>query len=144
MLEHCQGTVVVQDPFHLDFCVTKAYMSTAWRHCCSNASKIASKWIENGKGGLISKGIFNLVPSSRKSNYSRLFHNLEGFQLLDLIITELKSHMIYYDPMPLIGWNNSIQTGDKYNFHQWETLHFWQIMWHLSSVIIKSSDWKPP
>ena len=26
-----------------------------------------------------------------------------GFQLLDLIITELKSHTICYNPMPLIG-----------------------------------------
>ena len=57
---------------------------------------------------------------------------LGGFQLQDLIITELKSHITYYNPMPLIGWNNSIQTGeqilyrnffDKYNFHQWETLN---------------------
>ena len=26
-----------------------------------------------------------------------------GFQLLDLIMTELKSHMTCYNPMPLIG-----------------------------------------
>ena len=36
-----------------------------------------------------------------------------GFQLLDLIITELKSHMTCYNLMPLIGWNNSIQTGEQ-------------------------------
>ena len=29
--------------------------------------------------------------------------NLGGFQLLDLIITELKSHMTCYNSMPLIG-----------------------------------------
>ena len=34
-----------------------------------------------------------------------------GFQLLDLILTELKSHMTCYNLIPLIGWNNSIQTG---------------------------------
>ena len=28
--------------------------------------------------------------------------DLGGFQLLDLIITELKSHMTGYNPMPLI------------------------------------------
>ena len=27
-----------------------------------------------------------------------------GFQLLDLIIPELKSHTSCYDSMPLIGW----------------------------------------
>ena len=36
-----------------------------------------------------------------------------GFQLLDLIITELKSHMTCYNSMPLIGWNYSIQTGEQ-------------------------------
>ena len=36
-----------------------------------------------------------------------------GFQLLDLIIAELKSHMTCYNSMPLIGWNNSIQTGEQ-------------------------------
>ena len=36
-----------------------------------------------------------------------------GFQLLDLIITELKSHMICYNSMPLIGLNNSIQTEEQ-------------------------------
>ena len=35
------------------------------------------------------------------------------FQLLDLIITELKSHMTCYNSMPLIGWNYSIQTGEQ-------------------------------
>ena len=59
---------MVQDPFQLDSCVTSAYMSTAWRHWCNNASRIASKWMENGKGGLISEGIFNLLPSSKKLN----------------------------------------------------------------------------
>ena len=37
---------------------------------------------------------------------------LGGFQLLYLIVTELKSHMTYYKSMPLIGWNYSIQTGE--------------------------------
>ena len=36
-----------------------------------------------------------------------------GFQLLDLPITKLKSHMTSYNSMPLIGWNNSIQTGGQ-------------------------------
>ena len=36
-----------------------------------------------------------------------------GFQLLDLIITELKSHMTCYNSMPLIGGNYSIQTGEQ-------------------------------
>ena len=76
VLERCKGTVVVQDPFQLDFCVTKAYLSTAWRHCCNNLSRITSKWMENGKGGLISEGIFNLVPSTGKLNYSPLFQSL--------------------------------------------------------------------
>ena len=35
------------------------------------------------------------------------------FQLLDLIIKELKSHMTCYNSMPLIGWNYSIQTREQ-------------------------------
>ena len=34
-----------------------------------------------------------------------------GFELVDLIIMELKNHMTYYNSMPLIGWNYSIQTS---------------------------------
>ena len=36
-----------------------------------------------------------------------------GFQLLDLIITELKSHVTCYNSMNLIGWNYSIQTWEQ-------------------------------
>ena len=39
--------------------------------------------------------------------------NKGGFQFLDLIITELKSHMTCYNPIPFIGWNHSIQTGEQ-------------------------------
>ena len=39
--------------------------------------------------------------------------NFEGFQLLDLIIMELISHMTCYNSMHLIGWNYSIQTGEQ-------------------------------
>ena len=35
------------------------------------------------------------------------------FQLLDLIIKELKSHMTCDNSMHLIGWNYSIQTGEQ-------------------------------
>ena len=35
------------------------------------------------------------------------------FQLLDLIITDFKSQMICYNPMPPVGWNNSTQTGGQ-------------------------------
>ena len=38
---------------------------------------------------------------------------LGGFQLLDLILMELKSHMTCYNSMPLIGWNHSIQTWEQ-------------------------------
>ena len=36
-----------------------------------------------------------------------------GFQLLDLIVMEIKSHMTCYNSMPLTGWNYSIQTGEQ-------------------------------
>ena len=45
--------------------------------------------------------------------YIHWSQDLGGFQLLDLIITELKSHMTCYNSKPLIGWNNSIQTGEQ-------------------------------
>ena len=36
-----------------------------------------------------------------------------GFQLQDLIITELKSHKTCYNSIPLIGWNYSIKTREE-------------------------------
>ena len=39
--------------------------------------------------------------------------HLGGFQLLDLIITELKSHMTCYNSLPLIDWNHSNETGEQ-------------------------------
>ena len=39
--------------------------------------------------------------------------DLGGFQLLDYIITKLKSHVTCYNSMLLIGWNYSIQTGEQ-------------------------------
>ena len=36
-----------------------------------------------------------------------------GFQLLELIIMDLKSQMTCYNSMPLIGWNNSIRLESK-------------------------------
>ena len=41
----------------------------------------------------------------------RFLGNQGCFQLEDLIITELKDHMICYNSMPLIGCNYSFQTG---------------------------------
>ena len=39
-----------------------------------------------------------------------IFYTQDGrFQLVDLIIMELKDHMICYNSMPIIGWNYSIQ-----------------------------------
>ena len=40
-------------------------------------------------------------------------YDLGDFQLLDLIITVLKSHMTCYNSMALIGWNYSILTGEQ-------------------------------
>jgi hypothetical protein len=65
--------------------------------------------------------------------FTGFYRVIGGFQLLDLIIRELKSHMTCYNSMPLIGWNCSIQTReqilqriffDKLNFHKWEILSF--------------------
>ena len=39
----------------------------------------------------------------RIRNRSLVYNDIGGFQLLDLIITELKSHKTCYDSMPLIG-----------------------------------------
>ena len=34
VLEDCTGKLVIQDPFQLDFCVTKAYQSDDWKDMC--------------------------------------------------------------------------------------------------------------
>ena len=56
---------------------------------------------------------FSWVIFSAIISEAILTKSFGGFQLLDLIITELKSDMICYNSMPLIGWNYSIQTGEK-------------------------------
>ena len=42
---------------------------------------------------------YYILPNGKISGYG----DQGGFQLLDLIITELKSHMTCYNSMPLIG-----------------------------------------
>ena len=45
--------------------------------------------------------------------FTGFYRVIGGFQLLDLIIRELKSHMACYNSLPLIGWNYRIQTGEQ-------------------------------
>ena len=78
-----------------------------------------------------------------------------GFQLLDLIIPELKSHVIpykfksshwlklqYSDWRAYLVKDFFLQIG--FPPMQWEHSNSQQVMWYLSSVIIKSINWKPP
>ena len=58
---------------------------------------------------ILDNGIKELFESHNNSKYT----SKGGCQLLDLIITELESHMTCYNSMPLIGWNYSIQTGEQ-------------------------------
>ena len=61
------------------------------------------------------------IPRECRPRFSRndlemmpgFLNDLGGFQLLDLITTELKSHMTFYNSMPLIGWNYTMQTGEQ-------------------------------
>ena len=50
--------------------------------------------------------------------------NKGGFQLQDLIITELKSHMTCYNSIPLIGWNYNIQTREQISTNALKELEF--------------------
>ena len=64
------------------------------------------------------QGTQNIVPQlialmNLISSWQCTMYGFGGFQLLDLIITELKNHMTCYKSMPLIGWNYSIQTGEQ-------------------------------
>ena len=66
------------------------------------------------------KGVVNDVPTNGEvfshfpeDGSTHHKNDLGGFQLLDLIITELKSHMTCYNSTSLIGWNTSIQTGEQ-------------------------------
>ena len=52
-----------------------------------------------------------MLSKSHFKILSTYLNNMGRFQLVDLIITELKDHMICYNSMPLIGWNYSIQTA---------------------------------
>ena len=53
------------------------------------------------------------VVFDRSKNLATPSYLQGGFQLVDLVITELKSHMTCYNASPLIGWNYSIQTGEQ-------------------------------
>ena len=67
--------------------------------------KILLRYITSSSGKIIKVDQFQ--------TWMHEFHFLGGFQLLDLIIKELKSHMTCYNSMPLIGWNYSIQTWEQ-------------------------------
>ena len=46
-MNDCEGTIVVQDLFQLNFCVTRAYNTQAWRkHCKYVVRRITSKWFD--------------------------------------------------------------------------------------------------
>jgi len=43
-LKDCKGSLVIQDPFQLDFCVTDAYNSNDWKDMCEITHQIISNW----------------------------------------------------------------------------------------------------
>ena len=84
MFQDYNGTLIVQDPFQHDFCVTKAYFSYAWVNNCIEASKITSKWFEQKNYTL---EIFQFLPfckvemSNRKEKLYDIFEaNLSKFE----------------------------------------------------------------
>ena len=90
MLEHCKGTVVIQDPFQLDFCISEAYMSTAWRHGCNDESRMASKWMENGKVSIAVNsnlgGVFKSLPCEMITQFEQetqppLPRNIQAYKI---------------------------------------------------------------
>ena len=56
------GAIVVQDPFQLDFCVTSAYNTQAWKNHCKYISRLMSIGFGNtsGKGNL--EDFFEMIP----------------------------------------------------------------------------------
>ena len=42
-MKDSRGAIVIQDPFQLDFCVTSAYNTQAWKNHCKHVSKSISK-----------------------------------------------------------------------------------------------------
>ena len=65
----------------------------------------------DGKDPLWREKVCSIIGGSPEDKlaFKDLLQRLNGgFQLLNLIITELKSHMTCYNSKPLIGWNYSI------------------------------------
>ena len=61
---------------------------------------------------LLTTYYFSVLSLQVVQTPTKVWRGIGGFQLVDLIITELKNHMTCFDSMPLIGWNYSIQTGE--------------------------------
>ena len=84
-LNDCQGTIVVQDLFQLNFCVTRAYNTQAWRkHCKYVVRRITSKWFDQNWWRSIKENLvdifeysFEATKNTKKSPYKESKSKLE-------------------------------------------------------------------
>ena len=42
--EHSENVLFVEDPFDIDFNVTRTYISNAWKNCCKASFQVTTRW----------------------------------------------------------------------------------------------------
>ena len=61
-LKHCQGTLNVQDPLELNFCVTGAYNTQAWKNHCKYVSRSIFKGFDKNSRKETLADFFENIP----------------------------------------------------------------------------------
>ena len=109
--------VIITETYSCLRVATLRYLLLIWQMICQ-VSRLAIWWfiIRLEKNSLQYVDKVHIFWEGHKilwNLHRRFDYYYRDFQSLDLIITEFKSHMTCYNSMPLIGWNYSIETGEK-------------------------------
>ena len=75
-LKHCQGTIHVQDPLELNFCVTGAYNTQAWRNHCKYVLRITSKWFDKKWWRYKKENLMDIFKNSFEPPKTRKSHKI--------------------------------------------------------------------
>ena len=83
ILKDSRGTVVVQDPFQLDFCVTKEYNTQTWRNHCKYVLRITSKWFDKNWWHSKKENLVDIFEYSFEPQETRKSHKILDLDQVD-------------------------------------------------------------
>ena len=95
-MKDSRGTIVVQDPFQIDFCVTRAYNTQAWRnHCKFVLRTIWRPWRYHKRINLLDIFEFYFEPKSPQKTQNNPNPNLK-YREVELWYAKNEKPIDYY------------------------------------------------